>query len=117
MPSCFPSLADAIQSERHYIIQSMFHTLAKSDVDFAGYQPSDDLIEDLSHFYFLPQTQSAALHWHRGLSPMAFSIHSAAEVEAQSANRDLWDKFGAHLSLTPAEARRLESGAPPLPPN
>jgi hypothetical protein len=81
LPSLFADLTEASSTERHGIITGFFRNLERSQAHiFAGFQPSEDLIDDLSNFRLCPP-QGYVTKWYRGLGPMAFADRSLTDVE------------------------------------
>jgi hypothetical protein len=108
-PPLFADLTEASSIERHGIITGFFRQLErKNPRTFAGFQPSEDLIDDLSKFRLSPP-QGYGTKWHRGVGPMAFGERSLTDIDNQTANRDLRLTYNDNLSMTMADARKLES--------
>jgi hypothetical protein len=115
LPPLFGDLIEASSPEKHGIVTGFFRQLERENPrTFAGFQPSEDLIDDLAKLRLAPP-QGHGTKWHRGVGPMAFADRSLTDLDNQATNRDLRLTYNEHLSLSMADARKLES-APPLVP-
>ena len=115
LPPLFSDLVEGSTTERHGIIAGFFSNLEKENPrTFAGFQPSDDLLDDIAKSKFGPP-KGYGTKYHRGLGPMAFAIRSLQDLDTQTENRDLRDTYSEHLSLTLADAKKLESATPLVP--
>jgi hypothetical protein len=115
LPPLFADLTEASSIERHGVVTGFFRQLKHHNpCTFAGFQPSEDLIDNLSKFRLSPP-QGYGTKWHRGVGPMAFGERTLTNMDNQRANRDLRLTYTDNLSMTMADARKLES-APPLVP-
>jgi hypothetical protein len=115
LPPLFPDLAEASSTERRGIVTGFFANLERENPSiFAGFQPSDDLIDDLSKSKLAPPA-GYGTKWHRGIGPMAFAARSLTDIDRQQKNRDLRTTYHEHLSLTMSDAKQLESATPLVP--
>ena len=108
-------MIEASSNERHGIVTGFFAALERNNQrTFAGFLPSDDLIDDLSKLRLKPP-HGYGTKWHRGVGPMAFANRSLNDIDRQTENRDLRTTYHDHLSLTMTDAKRLESATPLVP--
>jgi hypothetical protein len=115
LPPLFCDIVEGATSERHGTITGFFCQLERQKPQtFAGFQPSDDLVEDIAKFKFAPP-KGYGDKWHRGIGPMAFAERTLGDLDQQTRNRDLRDEYGDQLSLTMADAKKLLSATPLVP--
>jgi hypothetical protein len=113
LPPLFGEIIEASSNERHHLVTGFFCQLERLNSRmFAGFQPTDDLVDDISK---LKLASPQGSKWHRGIGPMAFANRSLKDIDKQTENRDLWNAYGDHLTLAMADAKKLESATPLAP--
>ena len=115
LPPLFRDLAEGSTNERHGTVTGFFCHLERDHPQtFAGFQPSDDLVEDISKSKFAPP-KGHGTKWHRGVGPMAFADRTLGDIDHQTEIRDLRAEYGQQLSLSITDVKRLESATPLVP--
>jgi hypothetical protein len=99
--------------ERRTIVTSFFGKLADHHGhEFGGFTPSEELIDDIVKIKLAPGQNTKC---HRGVGPLAFTDRSIAETDEQASQRSMVSSHVAHVSLTYAEARAMDSKPPAMP--
>jgi hypothetical protein len=115
LPPLFGEIIEASSNERHHLVTGFFCQLERlHSRTFAGFQPTDDLVDDISKLKLAPP-QGYGSKWHHGIGPMAFANRSLNDIDKQAKNRNLRSTYGDHLTLTMADAKKLESATPLAP--